>query len=113
MSMRRLLAFDREHRRARHRRGERLCAAHAAESGREDPLVGEHAAVVLAPRFGERLVRPLHDSLTADVDPRAGRHLAEHHQALAVELVEVLPASPSAGRGSNWRSVRAAHRHAF
>ena len=30
----------------------------------------------------------------ADVDPRAGRHLAVHHQALAVELVEVLPGRP-------------------
>ena len=30
----------------------------------------------------------------ADVDPRAGRHLAVHHQALAIELVEVLPGRP-------------------
>ena len=89
-----LLAFDREHRRARHRRSERLRAAHAAEPCRQDPLVVEHAAVVLATRFGKRLVRALHDALAADVDPRAGRHLAEHHQALAIELVEVLPRRP-------------------
>ena len=43
---------------------------------------------MLAPRFDERLVRALHDALAADVDPRAGSHLAEHHQPLAVELVE-------------------------
>ena len=30
----------------------------------------------------------------ADIDPRAGRHLAVHHQALAVELVEMVPGRP-------------------
>ena len=107
-----LLAFDREHRRARHRRSERLRAAHAAEARREDPLAVRVAAVMLAARLDERFVRALHDALAADVDPRAGRHLAEHHQPLAVELVEVLPASPSAARGWNWRSARAARRRA-
>ena len=52
------------------------------------------AAEVLAAGFGERLVRALHDALAADVDPAAGRHLAVHHQALAVEFVEVLPRCP-------------------
>ena len=52
------------------------------------------AAVVLAAGFGERLVGALHDALAADVDPRAGRHLAVHHEALAIELVEVLPGRP-------------------
>ena len=33
-------ALDREHRRAGHRRGERLRAAHAAEAGGENPLAG-------------------------------------------------------------------------
>src|SRR5690606_11555478 len=36
----------------------------------------------------------LHDALAADVDPAAGRHLAVHHQALAVEFVEVFPGRP-------------------
>ena len=52
------------------------------------------AAVVLAPGLGEGLVGALDDALRADVDPRAGGHLAVHHQALAVELVEVLPRRP-------------------
>ncbi len=30
----------------------------------------------------------------ADVDPRTGRHLAVHHQALLIELVEVIPGGP-------------------
>ena len=32
--------------------------------------------------------------LRADVDPRAGRHLAVHHQALLIELVEMVPGAP-------------------
>ena len=55
---------------------------------------GEIAAVVLAAGLDEGLVGALHDALGADVDPRAGGHLAVHHQALAVELVEVLPRRP-------------------
>ena len=55
---------------------------------------GEVAAVVLAAGLDEGLVGALHDALAADVDPRAGGHLAVHHQALAVELVEVLPRRP-------------------
>ena len=49
---------------------------------------------MLAAGFGESLVGALHDALAADVDPGAGRHLPVHHQALAVELVEVLPRGP-------------------
>ena len=88
-------ALDGEHRGPRHGGGERLRAAHAAEARGEDPPAGEVAAVVLAAHFDERLVGALHDSLAADVDPRARRHLAEHHEALAIELVEVLPVRPA------------------
>jgi hypothetical protein len=49
---------------------------------------------MLAPGLGEGLVSALHDPLRADVDPRSRRHLAEHHQPLAVELVKVLPRRP-------------------
>src|ERR1700757_4055735 len=49
---------------------------------------------MLAAHLDEGLVGALHDALAADVDPRAGGHLAEHHQALAVELVEMLPGGP-------------------
>ena len=52
------------------------------------------AAEVLAAGFHEGLVSALHDALAADVDPRAGRHLAVHHQALAIQFVEVLPGGP-------------------
>jgi hypothetical protein len=49
---------------------------------------------MLAPGFGEGFVGALHDALGADVDPAAGRHLAVHEQALAVEFIEVLPGRP-------------------
>ena len=88
------LAFDGEHRGARHRRGQRLRAAHAAEAGGQDPLAREAAAIVPPAGLDEGLVGALHDALAADVDPGAGRHLAVHHQALAIELVEVVPGRP-------------------
>jgi hypothetical protein len=74
--------------------GQRLRAAHAAQSGGEDPLALEVAAVVLATHLHEGLVGALHDALAADVDPAAGGHLAVHHQALLIELIEVLPRRP-------------------
>ena len=40
---------------------------------------------------GERLVGALHDALRADVDPRARGHLPVHHEAGALQLVELLP----------------------
>ena len=43
---------------------------------------------------GEALVRSLEDSLRADVDPRAGRHLAVHRQAEGVEAAELVPGGP-------------------
>ncbi len=89
-------ALDREHRGARHGCGERLRAAHPAEARRQDPAPREIAAVVLAAHLDEGLVGTLDDALAADVDPRAGRHLAVHHQPLAIELVEVLPGRPVA-----------------
>ncbi len=42
----------------------------------------------------EGLVGALHDPLGADIDPRTRSHLAVHHQALLIELVEVLPVGP-------------------
>ncbi len=77
-----------------HGRGQRLRAAHAAEAGGDDEPSRERAAEVLTRGLRERLVGALQDALRADVDPRARGHLAVHHQALAVELVEVLPGGP-------------------
>ena len=90
----RRLAFDGDHRGAGHGGGERLRAAHAAKARGQEPFALEIAAIMLAADFGEGLVGALHDALRADIDPRARRHLAVHHQALAIELVEMLPGAP-------------------
>ena len=87
-------AFDRQARGAGHRRRERLRAAHAAEAGGENPSSPKIAAVVPAPHLDEGLVGALHDALRADIDPRAGGHLAVHHEPLAIELVEAVPGRP-------------------
>src|SRR5207249_5479075 len=78
------IAFDRQQRGPGHRRCQWLRSAHASESGGEYPAARQISAVVLASRFGEGLVRALNDALTADVDPRSGGHLPEHHQALEI-----------------------------
>ena len=90
----RRLAFDREAGHAGHHRGERLRAAHAAEARRQNPAPGEIAAKMLATHFGKGLVGALNDALATDIDPRAGRHLAVHHEALAIERVEMVPGRP-------------------
>ena len=45
---------------------------------------------------GEGLVGALQYALRADIDPGAGRHLAVHHQALLLQLVEAFPVGPVA-----------------
>ena len=87
-------AFDREHRRAGECRRERLRPAHAAQARGQDPLARKVAAEVLAAHLDEGLVGALHDALRADIDPGARGHLAVHHQALAIELVEMVPGRP-------------------
>jgi hypothetical protein len=49
---------------------------------------------MLSAELDEGLVGALNNALGADVDPGAGRHLAEHHQAFAVEQVKMFPVCP-------------------
>ncbi len=90
----RLLALDVERAGAGKGGGQRLRAAHAAQAGGEHPAARQVALVVLAARFHKGFMGALHDALGADVNPAAGRHLAVHHQAGAVQLVEVFPGRP-------------------
>ena len=76
--------------------GERLRAAHAAHAAGDDELALQGPAEVSLGQRGEGLEGALQNSLRPDVDPGAGGHLAVHHEALAVELVEVLPCGPFA-----------------
>jgi hypothetical protein len=89
------LALDGQARGPGHHRRQGLGPAHAAQARRQQPLAGQVAAMVLAAHLDEGLVGALHDALGADIDPRAGGHLAVHGQALAIQLVEVLPGRPA------------------
>ncbi len=89
-----LAAFHREHVESRHRGRQRLRAAHAAETGSEQPFAGDFVVEMTPAHFDKGFVRALHDSLAADVDPRTRGHLAVHGETLAVEFVEVVPGRP-------------------
>ena len=78
----------------RHR--ERLRAAHAAAAAGDGERAGQGPAEALRGHGGERLVGALQDALGADVDPRAGGHLAVHRQAELLEAAELRPGGPVA-----------------
>ena len=73
--------FDAEVAGAGHGGGEGLGSAHAAHAAGDDELACEVSAEVLVGGSGEGFVSALDDALRADVNPRAGGHLAVHHQA--------------------------------
>ena len=77
-----------------HGDGQRLRAAHAAESGGQRDRAGQRAAEALGRDGGEGLVGALQDALGADVDPRARGHLAVHGQAELLQAAELLPGRP-------------------
>ena len=87
---------DAEKKRTVHGRGQRLRAAHSAESAGDNKFSFERSAEMFAARFGESFERSLHDSLAADVNPRAGRHLAIHGESHALEPVEFRVVRPVA-----------------
>ncbi len=88
------LALDGQHRGAGHGGGQRLRPPMPPRPAVRIQRPREIAAVVAAAHLDEGLVGALHDALRADVDPGARRHLAVHHQALAIELVEMVPGRP-------------------
>ena len=92
----RLVDLDADRHAVVHRHGQGLGAAHPAQAGGQGDPAAQRPAEVLAGQLGERLERALQDALRADVDPRAGGHLAVHRQALALELAEDLPGRPLA-----------------
>ena len=92
----RLVDVDADRHAAVHRHRERLRAAHPAEpAGQRDRALQRPAEALVGDRR-ERLVGALEDALGADVDPRAGRHLAVHRQPERVEAPELVPRRPVA-----------------
>ena len=92
--------------RAGHGCGQRLSSAHSAHAAADDQLAGEIAAEMFFACGGKSFEGALHDALRADIDPRAGGHLAIHHQAGALQFVELLPVRPMADQ------VRVGDQHA-
>ncbi len=77
-----------------HGHRQRLRAAHAAQPGGDRERARQGAAEVLAGALGERLVGALKDALGADVDPRAGGHLAVHGEAEPFQAPELVGGGP-------------------
>ena len=50
---------------------------------------------MLARRLGKRLVGPLNNALSTDINPGACGHLTEHHQAGPIKFVKMLPGCPT------------------
>ncbi len=86
--------FDADHHTPVERDRQRLRAAHAAKTCGDGERSSERSTKALAGDRRERLVGPLQDSLCADVDPRARRHLAVHRQAECFQSPELLPRRP-------------------
>ena len=91
-----LVALDADRDAVVHGDRERLRAAHAAEPGGQRDGAGQRAAEALVGDRGEGLEGALQDALGADVDPRAGGHLAVHRQPEVLEPAELLPVGPVA-----------------
>ena len=77
-----------------HRHRKWLSTAHAAESRGQRDGAGQRASELAARDLGKALIRPLQDSLGADVDPRPGRHLAIHRETRSFEAAELVPVRP-------------------
>ena len=71
-----------------HGGGERLRATHSAQAAGQNEFSFKRPAEMFAACGRKSLKRTLHDSLAADVNPRAGGHLAIHGQSQALEAIE-------------------------
>src|ERR1035441_6013526 len=70
---------------------ERLRSSHSAHSSGDDQFAAQIATKMFVARGVEGFVSALHDALRTDVDPRTSGHLSIHHEAGALQFVELLP----------------------
>ena len=82
--------LDDQRDRVQHADGDRLSAAHAAQSRGEDEAAGQRSAEVLARDRAQHLIAALQHTLRADVLPVAGGQPAPHRESLVGEGIEVL-----------------------
>ena len=95
-SQARLVDVDDEHGALIHSDGQWLRAAHATASTGQGEGSGKGSAKVLPSDRCERFEGALQNSLRADVDPRACRHLAVHGQPLGLQPTKLGPVRPVA-----------------
>ena len=80
--------------RAIHGGRQRLRPTHTAQAAGYHQPVFQGAAEVLSGALGKGLVGTLQNSLSPDVDPGAGGHLAVHREAQGFESAELVPGGP-------------------
>ena len=90
----RLVDVDAEDHSFGHLAGERLCAAHAAQSRRQDEAPEKAAAEMPLGDPHENLIGALNDALRADVLPVTGGQAAPADQVALFEFVERLRLGP-------------------
>ena len=88
------ITLDRKAGRPGHGGGKWLRPAHAAKPAGQHPFAGQITVIMLPCGLGKGLIGALNDALATDVNPRSRRHLAVHHQAFFIELIEVVPSRP-------------------
>src|SRR5699024_7869101 len=71
-----------------------LRTSHAAAAARQSQRSRQGIIKTFAGNSTEGFISALQDTLGRNVNPRAGRHLAVHHQPFVLELAEVLPVCP-------------------
>ena len=77
-------------------------------------LAGEvGGAPVLLGGGHERLEGALQDALAADVNPRSGRHLPIHREALGLEQAKLVPGGKSGHRASSWPAAPVGRRDGY
>src|SRR5579864_1712082 len=84
----RRIDFNAEKERAIHGRRERLGAAHATKSASQNKSSFERSSKMFSTCGSKSFERALHDSLTANINPRTGSHLAVHREAKSFQPIE-------------------------
>jgi hypothetical protein len=66
-----------------------LGAAHSTQPAGQNKFSFQRTAKMFSTGGGKSFEGPLHNSLTADVNPRTGGHLSVHREAESLESIEL------------------------
>src|SRR5690606_37667706 len=81
--------------RTRERCRKRLSATHSSQTCADEQLSRKVIVEMLRGTSHKGLVGALKYPLATDIDPASRCHLAEHHETLFFQVIEVLPCRPS------------------